>query len=54
MPKNPIDKDILFEGLTAVVSLLCKLDGVRNVMDYTKLFEFENNKARFTLSEILI
>lgn len=38
-PKNPIDKDILFEGLTAVVSLLCKLDGVRNVMDYTKLFE---------------
>lgn len=54
MPKNPIDKDILFEGLTAVVSLLCKLDGVRNVMNYTKLFEFENNKPRFTLSEILI
>ncbi|WMI64306.1 Na(+)-translocating NADH-quinone reductase subunit F [Aestuariibaculum sp. YM273] len=38
-PKNPTDKDVLFNGLQAVIELLCKLDDSQNVMDYTKLFE---------------
>ncbi|MEC3905502.1 Na(+)-translocating NADH-quinone reductase subunit F [Tamlana sp. 2201CG12-4] len=47
-PKSPTDKDILFEGLTAVISYLCKLEAIDNVMDYTVLFEFKNTpfKAR--------
>ena len=49
-PKNPTDKDILFNGLTAVVTLLCSWDHVSNFMDYTKLFEFENEKPRFQIA----
>ncbi|GGK26955.1 hypothetical protein GCM10007962_21540 [Yeosuana aromativorans] len=46
-PKNPTDKDVLFNGLSEVIKFLCEIDGVSNVMDYTKLFEFENDKPRF-------
>lgn len=42
-PENPTDKDILFNGLCAVVELLCDFDGIENVMDYRKLFDFERN-----------
>ena len=49
-PRNPTDKDLLFEGLSAVISLLCEIDGVKNVMDYTKLFEIENDKPKYALS----
>src|SRR5690606_16856922 len=42
-PKN-LDKDILFNGLSEVIGLLCELDGMKNVMDYTKLFELKNSK----------
>ncbi|MBJ6366513.1 Na(+)-translocating NADH-quinone reductase subunit F [Snuella sedimenti] len=38
-PNNPEDKDLLFKGLCAVIAYLCELDGISNVMDYTKLFE---------------
>ncbi|WP_303317081.1 Na(+)-translocating NADH-quinone reductase subunit F [Flavivirga abyssicola] len=48
-PKNPTDKDILFNGLSEVVRYLCYLDGISNVMDYTKLFEFENEKPKYDL-----
>lgn len=40
-PKNATDKEILFNGLQGVVEYLCKLDGVQNVMDYSRLFEYE-------------
>jgi len=43
---NPKDKAILFEGLCAVITYLCELDGVSNVMDYTKMFEFTNDKPK--------
>ncbi|RZV61482.1 MAG: Na(+)-translocating NADH-quinone reductase subunit F, partial [Flavobacteriaceae bacterium] len=33
------DKDVLFKGLSAVIAYLCELDGVENVMGYSKLFE---------------
>jgi len=40
-PENPTHKHILFEGLCAVITFLCHLDDIPNVMDYAKLFEFE-------------
>lgn len=43
-PKNITDKDVLFNGLNEVIKFLCKLDGAKNIMDYTQLFEFTNNK----------
>jgi hypothetical protein len=46
-PENPTDKSVLFDGLCAVIELLCKLDGVSNVMDYTKLFKFEKERAKY-------
>ena len=52
-PNCPTDKDVLFNGLCATVALICNLDGVDNVMDYSKLFEFENDQPRYTLSEVL-
>lgn len=51
--KNPTDKEILFNGLCAVVSLLCKMDDVPNVMDYSRLFEYEENKPKHQLEDIL-
>ncbi|KAA5824172.1 Na(+)-translocating NADH-quinone reductase subunit F [Algibacter amylolyticus] len=49
-PKNPTDKDVLFNGLTAVITYLCELDEVANVMDYTKLLEIENGTPKYALS----
>lgn len=39
-PKDPTDKDLLFDGLSAVIGLLCELDGVKNVMDCSVLFNY--------------
>lgn len=52
-PKNPKDKDILFNGLCATVAFLCVLDGIVDVMDYSKIFDFENTKKRSLLREHL-
>ena len=47
-PKNPTDKDVLFYGLTAVVSYLCKLDNIPDVMDCSRLFDYEKtNRLEF-------
>ncbi|MCG1036181.1 Na(+)-translocating NADH-quinone reductase subunit F [Polaribacter sargassicola] len=48
-PINPTSKDTLFNGLCKVVELLCKLDNINNVMDYSKLFEEENRKPVYHL-----
>ncbi|WP_396601868.1 Na(+)-translocating NADH-quinone reductase subunit F [Algibacter sp. R77976] len=48
-PKNPTDKDVLFNGLSEVIKLLCELDAVDNVMDYTNLFEFGNEKPKYNI-----
>ncbi len=53
-PKNPTHKDVLFDGLNAVVEFLCRLDNIPNVMDYSKLFEFENDKPKYELGEIIL
>ncbi len=48
-PVNPTDKDILFNGLCSVISFLCHLDGISNIMGYSKFFEFENDKPKYQL-----
>ncbi|MGJ5642409.1 Na(+)-translocating NADH-quinone reductase subunit F [Formosa sp. S-31] len=40
-PKSPLSKDNLFKGLSAVVSLLCLFDGIPDVMDCSRLFQYE-------------
>lgn len=41
-PSDPTSKETLFNGLCAVIEYLCKLEGVDNIMNYSKLFEYEN------------
>ena len=53
-PKNPTNKDVLFNGLSEVIKLLCEFDGVPNPMDYTKLFEIENEKPRHESTALLV
>ncbi|GAB1856659.1 hypothetical protein MHTCC0001_14940 [Flavobacteriaceae bacterium MHTCC 0001] len=38
-PEDLTNKDLLFEGLYAVIVYLCQLDNIKNVMDYAKLFK---------------
>ncbi|MCB0449172.1 MAG: Na(+)-translocating NADH-quinone reductase subunit F [Confluentibacter sp.] len=52
-PKQPTNKEVLFQGLCEVIELLCDLDGVPNVMDYTKLFKVEHNRPKHQLTEML-
>lgn len=49
-PENPTDKEVLFNGLCAVVTFLCELDGVDNVLDYSKLFDIKNNKPNYLVT----
>lgn len=37
-------KSVLFNGLCAVVKLLCHLDNIDNIMDYSKLFDYKNQE----------
>jgi hypothetical protein len=39
-----------FKGLCAVVEYLAELDNIPNPMDYTKLFETENDKPKYELN----
>lgn len=52
-PKNPTSKDVLFDGLSAVVALLCEFDNIKNVMDFSKLFEHENGVPTYHLETFL-
>lgn len=51
-PKNPKDKDILFNGLCRTVAYLCTLDGFENVMDYSKLFELDTQSEHHKLQNV--
>tara|TARA_R110000803_G_scaffold129577_1_gene196813 strand:+ start:54 stop:494 length:441 start_codon:yes stop_codon:yes gene_type:complete len=43
-------KENQFKGLCNVVEYLCQLDGIPNVMDFSKLFETnKDNKAKYEL-----
>lgn len=46
-PDNPRDKEVLFTGLCAVIGYLCKLEGITNIMDYSKLFEYQNDQPTY-------
>ena len=46
------ERDKQFKGLCAVVEYLCELDGIPNIMDYTSLFETENNEPKKQLEEV--
>jgi len=52
-PQNPTSKEVLFDGLCKVVELLCKLDGVPYVLDYSKLFEQEEGVPVYHLETFL-
>lgn len=52
-PKDPKNKEVLFNGLCDTVAFLCSLDGVDNVMNYSKLFEFENDTPRYNFGEVM-
>lgn len=52
-PQNSTSKEVLFDGLSAVIELLCKLDNIDNVMDYSRLFEYENNEPKYHLKTLL-
>ena len=52
-PEFPRDKDLLFLGLHTTIEFLCKLDNIPNVMDYSKLFEFENDVPKYKLPEFV-
>ncbi|QTE21899.1 Na(+)-translocating NADH-quinone reductase subunit F [Polaribacter cellanae] len=52
-PKNATDKEVLFKGLCNVVAYLCKLDNIPNVMDYSKLFEYERDEPVYHLETFL-
>jgi hypothetical protein len=50
-----ITKEILFQGLSRVVSFLCVLDGIPDVMDCSRLFDYglEENTEDPELSRLL-
>tara|TARA_R100000935_G_scaffold13736_5_gene27630 strand:+ start:51194 stop:51640 length:447 start_codon:yes stop_codon:yes gene_type:complete len=43
-PSNPKEKEIVFDGLCATVTVLCKLDGIKNTKDVSELFNFEKRQ----------
>ena len=51
-PTDVTNKDVLFHGLSAVVAYLCQLDGLSNVMDYSKIFEYEDNLPKYKFEVI--
>ena len=50
--KDHKSKSLQFKGLCAVVEYLCQLEGISNMMDYTSLFETENDKPKKELIEV--
>ena len=50
-PTDPTSKEVLFDGLCSAVSLLCELEGIQNIMDYSDLFNFEPTTLEEVLSE---
>lgn len=48
--ENAKDKEIQFKGLCAVIEYLAELDNIPNPMDYSKLFETENDKPKYELT----
>ncbi len=47
------NKEDQFKGLEAVIKYLCELDGIDNVMDYTKVFDYNEEGAVNELKEVI-
>lgn len=43
-PDDISNKDVLFNGLSQVVERLCELDGIKNIMDCSSLFDFKQSR----------
>ena len=52
-PQNPTSNEALFNGLVAVVELLCELDNEPNLLDFSKLFEQENGEPVYHVKTFL-
>jgi hypothetical protein len=52
-PQNPTSQEVLFDGLCNVVKLLCELDNIPYVLDYSKLFEQEDGAPVYHLATFL-
>ncbi len=54
--KVAVTKEILFQGLSKVVSFLCELDGVPDMMDCSQLFDFEleEDKENMNCSNVMV
>ncbi|MCA0132401.1 Na(+)-translocating NADH-quinone reductase subunit F [Winogradskyella alexanderae] len=48
-PENIRDKDLLFKGLSNVVSTLCRLDKIEDVMDCSLLFDFRTEQQELEI-----
>lgn len=53
-PADATNKENLFDGLCEVVALLCKLEGIHDIMNYSNLFDFEPNTSREVLENQVI
>lgn len=51
-PKNPTNKETMFNGLCAVVGYLCELDNIPNVMDYSRIFEYDDTNPVYKFDVI--
>lgn len=52
-PKNSKAKELLFNGLCDTISFLCALDGIENVMDYSKVFKFDKDQSFIKIQELI-
>lgn len=44
------NEDLVFFAMCKVIEYLCELDNIPNIMDYTRLFETENNQPKYQLA----
>ncbi|WP_369048327.1 Na(+)-translocating NADH-quinone reductase subunit F [Tenacibaculum sp. UWU-22] len=51
-PQNPRNKEALFNGLCAVVTYLCALDNIPDVMNYSRIFEYEQHNPVYKFDVI--
>jgi hypothetical protein len=51
-----ISKEILFQGLSKVVSFLCVLDRIPDIMDCSQLFDFgiEEDKENMNCASVIV
>ena len=56
-PVNSLDKEIQFNGLMQAITLMCQMDGIKNITDYTQLFHSHStdheNHVSFAADEIV-